>query len=252
MTKLDLQPEVVGSVESGILAAAWSPDDSLVALATGDSKVILMTSTFDVVSEGSLHPAEFGEDAPINVGWGSKQTQFHGSLGKAAAHEKRPDTVGTSPDDDNVPRISWRGDGAFFVVSSLSPSDHESIRHRSLRIYSHTGVLQSTSEQTPGMEHSLAWRPSGNWIVSTQRYGFEGGGIGREGRHDVVMFERNGLRRLDFGLEKTAGGHDRKLDSDRQWGYRVHELSWSSDSNILSVWLERDTGDIGESVHLFP
>lgn len=204
-----------------------------------------MTSTFDIVAEGSLYRNEFGEDAPINVGWGSKQTQFHGSLGKAAAQEKRISAIGSSPDDDGLPRISWRGDGAFFVVSSLSPLREGSLRHRSLRVYSHSGALQSTSDDTPGLEHALSWRPSGNWIVSTQRYGFEGGGIGRENRHDLVLFERNGLRRGEFELQKVASGHDRKPDGDRQWGYRVRELGWSSDSNILSIWIERASGDIG-------
>ena len=79
-----------------------------------------MTSTFDVLSEGPLHPADFGEDAPINVGWGAKHTQFHGSLGKAAATSTIPATaVGASPDDDGNVRISWRGDGAYFTVSVL-------------------------------------------------------------------------------------------------------------------------------------
>ena len=242
----------VGGVDAGILAASWSPDDSLVALATGDDKLILMTSTFDIVNEGTLHPTDFGEDAPINVGWGSKQTQFHGSLGKAAAQAPKPSVVGASPDDDELPRISWRGDGEYFVVSTLSPLDREdpsssSIEHRkrTLRTYSHGGVLQSTSEPTPGLEHTVSWRPSGNWIVGTQRYGFPGGGEGREGRHDVVMFERNGLRRLDFAIESVASSAKSTESSGRKWGYRVREAGWSSDSNILSLWIEREDGDFG-------
>ena len=240
-------------MDAGILSASWSPDDSHLVLATGDDKLILMTSTFDIVSEDTLHPSDFGEDAPINVGWGSKQTQFHGSLGKAAAQAPKPALVGSSPDDDELPRISWRGDGALFAVSVLSPrddadpssssSDH---RKRTLRTYSHAGVLQSTSEPTPGLEHVVAWRPSGNWIATTQRYGFPGGGEGREGRHDVVMFERNGLRRLEFNIEAVVTG-SKAVDSKRRWGYRVREAAWSSDSNILSIWIERDEGDIGES-----
>jgi hypothetical protein len=78
---------------------------------------MLMTSTFDVLSEAPFHTEEYGEgidklqsprlqailthppsDAPINVGWGSKQTQFHGSLGKAAAQAATNlDNVGSSP-----------------------------------------------------------------------------------------------------------------------------------------------------------
>ena len=74
------QIEIEGTVEPGILTASWSPDDSLLVLITsivifllgaytptdlsarpGDGKLILMTSTFEVISEIQLHTAEFGE-----------------------------------------------------------------------------------------------------------------------------------------------------------------------------------------------
>lgn len=68
-------------MEPGILGASWSPDDSLLALVTGEQNkrrqpcdlmivrewysgednLILMTSTFDVLSETSLHTSDFGE-----------------------------------------------------------------------------------------------------------------------------------------------------------------------------------------------
>lgn len=81
-------------------------------------------------------------------------------------------------------------------------------------------------------------------IVGTQRFGTGsvGMGVGREGRHDVVFFERNGLRHGEFGLRvdgKKQG--EQKLG----WGYKVRELSWSSDSNVLAVLIERDEGDVG-------
>ncbi|KAJ7744686.1 pol II transcription elongation factor [Mycena metata] len=235
----DAVPEVEGTIEPGILAASWSPDDSLLAIVTGEQKLTLMTSTFDVLSDAPLFTSDFGEDAPINVGWGSKQTQFHGSLGKAAAQAPAARTVGASPDDDTLPRVSWRGDGAFFVVSSLSPN---APRHRTLRVYDRQAALQTTSEAVPGLEHALSWRPSGNLIVGTQRFGFEGGGAGKEGRHDVVFFERNGLRHGEFGVRVADLGV--KPGEGRKWGYKVKELNWSSDSNVLGLWVEKDDGDI--------
>ncbi|KAF7350896.1 polymerase II transcription elongation factor [Mycena sanguinolenta] len=240
----DPVPEVEGTIESGILAAAWSPDDSLLAIVTGEEKLILMTSTFDVLSDARLFTTDFGEDAPINVGWGSKQTQFHGSLGKVAAQAPTVKVVGTSPDDDEMPRVSWRGDGAFFVVSSLSPASNPP-RHRTLRVYDRQAALQSTSEAVPGLEHAMAWRPSGNLIAGTQRFGFEGGGSGKEGRHDVVFFERNGLRHGEFGLrvEDMSITPGSRVEG-RKWGYRIKELIWSSDSNVLGLWVEKDEGDI--------
>ena len=210
-----------------------------------------MTSAFDIISESALEREDFGEEAQVNVGWGSKTTQFHGSLGKAAAHAPKPSLIGSSPDDDGLPRISWRGDGAYFVVSSLSPPSSDDsatgIRRRTIRTYSHTGALMATSEPTPGLEHGLSWRPSGNWIVTTQRYGFHGGGQGREGRHDLVMFERNGLRRGEFEIQTVSVPEKRSEGSDKKWGYKVREVGWNSDSNILSIWIERDEVDVGKS-----
>lgn len=187
-------------------------------------------------------------DAPINVGWGSKQTQFHGSLGKTAAQVPTQIKVGSSPDDDEIPRISWRGDAQYFVVSKLSPPSADGLRRRILRVYNQQSALQSTSEAVGGLEHSLSWRPSGNLISGTQRFGFEGGGAGTRERHDVVFFERNGLRHGDFGLR--VKDLDLKATSPkRPWGYRVRELSWNSESNILSLWIETERGDLGMHVY---
>ncbi|KAF8633329.1 hypothetical protein AX17_004501 [Amanita inopinata Kibby_2008] len=236
-----------GTVETGILVAAWSPDDLSLALITGEDKLILMTSSFDVISENSIETTEFGEDAPVNVGWGSKQTQFHGSLGKSAAQATTQTKVASSPDDDGVPRISWRGDGQYFVISTLSPPTTDGLRRRVLRVYDRQAILQSTSEAIGGLEHPISWRPSGNLIAGTQRFGFEGGGAGKVERHDVVFFERNGLRHGEFGLRAGDLGAKQTMGEQivkRKWGYCVRELCWNPDSNILAVWIEKDEGDL--------
>ncbi|KAK2463075.1 hypothetical protein APHAL10511_004730 [Amanita phalloides] len=238
--------DVEGTFESGILAAAWSPDDLLLALVTGEEKLVLMTLTFDVLSEAAIETVEFGQDTPINVGWGSKQTQFHGSLGKAAAQAPTQIKFGSSPDDDELPRISWRGDAQYFVVSKLSPPLTDGLRRRVLRVYDRQGVLQSTSEVLGGLEHTLSWRPSGNLIAGTQRFGFEGGGAGKRERHDVVFFERNGLRHGEFGL-RVKDLDLKPVNSalpKRRWGYRVRELLWNAESNILAIWVEKEEGDL--------
>lgn len=162
--------------------------------------------------------------------------------------------MGTSPDDDGLPALSWRGDGAYLVVSSLSPEGlpgSENDRHRTLRVYDRQGALQSTSEDVAGLEHALVWRPSGNLIMATQRFGFEGGGAGREGRHDIIFYERNGLRHGEFSLKVdnlAVKGKGPTFSADRRWGYKVRELAWNSDSNVLAVWIEGDEGDVGASV----
>jgi elongator complex protein 1 len=159
-------------------------------------------------------------------------------------------SVGTSPDDDFLTRLSWRGDGALFVVSAVSPAVGDALRRRVLRVYNRDGVLQASAEPVPGLEHPLSWRPSGNLIVSAQRFGtFPGGGKGREGRHDIVFFEKNGLRHGEFGLRHGTPGVGPSEAKERRWGYKVKEVCWSADSNVLLVWIEEDTGDTGLSCY---
>ncbi|WVR09089.1 hypothetical protein IAU60_006151 [Kwoniella sp. DSM 27419] len=235
--------EVVGSVDSGIKAAAWSPDDEQLVLVTGEDNLVCMTRHFDVMHEEPLRAEEFGEDQFINVGWGSKSTQFHGSLGKAAA--KAPVKTSQSlshPSDTGLPQITFRGDASFFAVSSLDPypSDPDQAR-RQVRVYSrdpNSGFvpkLSATSESLPGLEGPLTWRPSGNVISTLVRYGYEGGAEGRQGKWDVAMLERNGLRHGGFELREDLGTW--------QEG-RVRGMQWSSDSEVLAIWVERKDRDV--------
>ncbi|KAG8738161.1 hypothetical protein FRC10_007220 [Ceratobasidium sp. 414] len=242
--------EIIGSVEPGIKAVAWNPDESQIVLVNGNDELLIMTKDFDVLFENPLRPSDLGQEKHTALGWGSKQTQFHGSLGKAAAATD-PSTTGQggidkpSPDDDGRPRISWRGDGSFFAVSSLDPSGSGQAVRR-LRFYSSNPPAHlSTSEATPGLEGVLAWRPSGGLIATSQRFGYDGGGIGRPRRHDILFFERNGLRRSEFGIRDATALADAPMvpTAIRPWGYKVKEVLWSTDSAVLALWIERDAGD---------
>lgn len=287
------EPSVVGTIEQGITAAAWSPDDELMVIVTSETpenksstgrregeKVLLMTRDFEVLSEVSLRTDSFGEDEAVDVGWGSKATQFHGSEGKAtaaaaaaaaaAAKESKIDTRGPRlPDDDGRPRISWRGDGAFFAISSLEPFLDETMTepswHRIIRIYSRTGALSATSDPSVrGISQTLAFRPIGNLIASTQRFGpsdVEGQmwSQGRKGRHDVVFFERNGLRHGEFSLREESasqpegtqiGWNESQKEGPWTRMHYVRELAWNADGTALAVWLTRVTSaDQGDAPH---
>ncbi|KAG8817137.1 hypothetical protein FRC17_000043 [Serendipita sp. 399] len=211
-----------------------------------------MTTDFEALHERPLRTDEFGEDAQVNINWGSKSTQFHGSLGKAAAAAAgQPTLVGSSPDDDGRVRISWRGDAAFFVVSTLDPygdcMEGTPKQRRVIRVYDRDATLQATLEPTAGLEHPLAWRPSGNFIAVSQRFfgsesGWLGGGVGRPGRHDIVFFERNGLRRTE--IEGRWSGLPNAPPSPADWDYSIKEFSWSCDSTILGVWISYRDGDV--------
>jgi elongator complex protein 1 len=67
------------------------------------------------------------------------------------------------------------------------------------------------------MEHSLAWRPEGSIVASTQ------------GGKEIIFFERNGLRRYDFDLREDKA-------------VQVKGLRWSPDSQVLAVWMDETVG----------
>lgn len=66
----------------------------MVVLVTKDLNLILMSCTYDPLNETNLLSEEFGEKQFITVGWGKKETQFHGSEGKQAAKIKTEIIVG--------------------------------------------------------------------------------------------------------------------------------------------------------------
>lgn len=56
----------------------------------------------------------------VSVGWGSKETQFHGSEGKQA-RGKRDIAQSLAEWDDSRARIVWRADGLFFAINAVEP-----------------------------------------------------------------------------------------------------------------------------------
>ncbi|XP_038660039.1 elongator complex protein 1 [Scyliorhinus canicula] len=220
------QLECVGSVDSGLSGMSWSPDQELVVLTTGQGTIIMMTKDFDAVTEVGIHQDDFGEGKFITVGWGKKETQFHGAEGKQAARCKPVEIQPAFPWDDQKPRVTWRGDGQLFAVSTICPVAGS----RKLRIWNRECVLQSTSESVSGLEQALCWKPSGNLIASTQR---------KLNKHNVVFFEQNGLQHGEFSLPFDKGQ------------VKVNEMVWNSDSTVLAVWLEdlRSTNGGIKDVH---
>ncbi|XP_074136167.1 elongator complex protein 1 isoform X1 [Sminthopsis crassicaudata] len=207
------QLECVGNVASGLSVMSWSPDQELVLLVTGQQTLILMTKDFEPIMEKQIHQDDFGESKFITVGWGKKETQFHGSEGKQAAYLKQMNEQPALPWDDHRPQVTWRGDGQFFAVSAVCPETGA----RKIRVWNRELVLQSTSEPVAGLGRALAWKPSGSLIASTQN---------KPNQHDVVFFEKNGLLHGDFILPFQKGQ------------VKVNELLWNSDSTVLALWLE--------------
>ncbi|XP_019309815.2 elongator complex protein 1 isoform X1 [Panthera pardus] len=206
------QLECVGSVASGISVMSWSPDQELVLLATGQQTLIMMTKDFEPIMEQKIHQDDFGESKFITVGWGRKETQFHGSEGRQAAFQVQMYELAL-PWDDHRPQVTWRGDGQFFAVSVVCPETGA----RKVRVWNREFALQSTSEPVAGLGPALAWKPSGSLIASTQE---------KPSQQDIVFFEKNGLLHGHFTLPFLKDE------------VKVNGLFWNADSTVLAVWLE--------------
>ncbi|KAJ5570934.1 hypothetical protein N7535_004594 [Penicillium sp. DV-2018c] len=208
--------EIVGSVDVGITAAAWSPDEELLALTTRAQTFLYMTRDFENVADITFTPGDLQSSQHVSVGWGKKETQFQGKRAKALRDPTVPEKVDQgilSSYDDASTTISWRGDGAYVAVNSV-----ETGIRRVIRVYSREGTLDSVSEPVDGLEGALSWRPSGSLIAGIQRL---------DNRVDVVFFERNGLRHGEFSLRLSEA-------EMQSWGSRIH-LAWNLDSTVLAV-----------------
>lgn len=208
--------EIVGSVDVGITAAAWSPDEELLAITTRANNLLYMTREFEGVADVPFTSEDLNASRHVSVGWGKKETQFQGKRAKALRDPTMPEKVDEgklSAHDDGKTTISWRGDGAFVAINTVEPG----VR-RVIRVYSREGGLDSVSEPVDGLEGALSWRPAGNLMAGIQRL---------NDRIDVVFFERNGLRHGQFPL--------RLSDQDRDSWASAINLAWNIDSTVLAV-----------------
>lgn len=208
--------EIVGSIDAGITAAAWSPDEELLAITTRAGTLLYMSRDFENIINVAFTPDDLKASKQVSVGWGKSETQFKGKRAKALRDPTMPEVVDQgvlSPFDTKEVTLSWRGDGAYLAVNSVEPETR-----RVIRVYSREGTLDSVSEPVDGLEAGLSWRPAGNLIASIQRL---------EDRIDVVFFERNGLRHGQFSVRLTRDEMD-------TWGKEI-QLKWNVDSSVLAV-----------------
>jgi elongator complex protein 1 len=208
--------EIMGSVDAGISAAKWSPDEDLLAICTKADTFVFMSRSFDGIIDVAMTSEDLKASNHVSVGWGKKETQFKGKGAKVLRDPTMPEKVDEgvlSPYDDGKTNISWRGDGAFVAVCTV-----EARSRRIIRVYSREGVLDSVSEPVDGLESVISWRPAGNLIAGIQRL---------SDHIDVVFFERNGLRHGQFSLRWTP---------EELTGSGKHiQLSWNNDSSVLAI-----------------
>uniref|UniRef100_T1JFT8 Elongator complex protein 1 n=1 Tax=Strigamia maritima TaxID=126957 RepID=T1JFT8_STRMM len=213
--------ETIGSVDDGFRAAAWSPDGDVLILVTGSRTMVAMTREFEQIGEFPLFFDHFGRGEPVTIGWGKKETQFHGSDGKKSVKVSPESEVRVC--DDGKPRLSWRGDGQLFAVNAISPGTCS----RNIYIFSRDCTLVYSGEAIAGLEPPISWKPNGSVVASVQRL---------PNKYLVIFFEKNGLRHGEFVVSSTA------------YEYTIREISWSCDSSALAIWLEefRRDGEKGE------
>lgn len=88
----------------GIECMAWSPNQEVVAFVTKTKNVVVMTCTYDVIGEQPLDAELASDQQFVNVGWGKKETQFHGTAGKQAA--KQSPEFEAPQDVQQLPQVS--------------------------------------------------------------------------------------------------------------------------------------------------
>lgn len=209
-----LTNESVTYCDGGIEVMSWSPDQEVITFVTKTNLVVVMNSAYDPLIEHNLGDEDFGEEKFINVGWGKKETQFHGTEGKEAAKKKADEIV--VPDLNQLDKsasIVWRGDGEYFAVSFVGKWG------RMFKVYDKEGKLKYTSEKCAGLEAPIFWRPSGSWIAVPQML---------PNKYTIALFEKNGLRHREIVLP---------FKNDEE---KVVRLLWNSDSDVLAVETNKD------------
>ena len=127
----------VGTFPGGLASVKCCPDFQLVCAVTRNLEVILMTSEFDVLAQFPLEAVDSAADS-VNVGWGSKATQFHGKAGKEAAKAVSAPAKPADPRlDDSSVAVEWTEDGETFAISHVSQQDGV----RRIRFFDREGTL---------------------------------------------------------------------------------------------------------------
>nr|CAH8854988.1 unnamed protein product [Trichobilharzia regenti] len=195
-------------------AISFCPDFSKAVVLTSGGLAHILSSNLEIISNFSLVEEGFGSALPMSLGWGKKETQFHGSEGKEAALTKPVLPTNNMLYDDGRFEVAWRDDGLYFAVSWLDASAEN---RRRIRVYNDSGELFSTTELTNMISPGLCWRPRVQLITAVQR---------REGRGlDIIFFESNSQRHGDFEL----------LSGEIEKYYQVESIMFNPTGSVLAV-----------------
>uniref|UniRef100_A0A1I7YEZ4 Elongator complex protein 1 n=1 Tax=Steinernema glaseri TaxID=37863 RepID=A0A1I7YEZ4_9BILA len=202
-----------------VTAAQWSPDFSTLCIAT-NTNILFLSRDFDLITQDELNPQRQGSAELMTVGWGSRETQFQGKVGRKAREQPNVDSIPVPVDptkDDFSASISWHSTGEYVAVNSVDAV--EDVQVRVVRIWSREGELISRCVPLAGMESCLATRPVGNLIATARRL---------NEKRSVCFYEKNGQRRYQFDLPTSR---DRNSA-----GVKIDYLAWNVDASILAAY----------------
>lgn len=121
-----------------------SPDFERIILLSSKGHITLVTECFEALNDFNITGIELSEKLLVNVGWGKKETQFHGSEGKDKRVVK--EVVGDGDNSDDSINICWRSDSLLFAIGYLN----KIVNLRSIKIFNRDGTLQYISEPLSG------------------------------------------------------------------------------------------------------
>lgn len=137
--------DVVYKCEEIVVDISCSPDGERIILLTERGHITLVDVCFEAINSFYITEIALAEMSLVNVGWGKKETQFHGSEGKNNRIEK--EIVGDGDNVDDSINICWRSDSLLFAIGYLN----KTINLRSIKIFNKDGVLQYISEPLSGI-----------------------------------------------------------------------------------------------------
>uniref|UniRef100_A0A914XY27 Ribosome control protein 1 domain-containing protein n=1 Tax=Panagrolaimus superbus TaxID=310955 RepID=A0A914XY27_9BILA len=208
--------------EQKVLGGSWSPDLSLLIIAT-EQKLYSITRDFDIENEVELYIQDPGREQLMTIGWGARETQFQGSAGKQKREKLDENTV---------------------------PGPPEFVEGRHLRVWNRDLELMSQCEALAGMEKSLAMRPIGNLMAVTRVL---------NDKRDLWLYERNGQWRSHFEVGKadkkvlSVGWntdasilliHLRKNDVDYVQLWTISNYDWTLKTEIQKPFLVAAKWDV--------
>ncbi|CAD5207470.1 unnamed protein product [Bursaphelenchus okinawaensis] len=215
--------EDTGVVFEPVWGASWSPGYQNLVVAT-ENTLLLFSRDLDVISESEVKPNYAGKEELQTIGWGSKETQFQGSVGKGArevADKDRQLTLLVEYDQEQFGTlIKWRADGQVLAISNTEVV--AGAKCRRVRIWDSDLNFLALCDPLSGIEPTLEVLPSRNLFVTSRT------SVDEEKTRSLWFYEQNGQYRKNVTLEK-------------QDNMKLQSIQTNCDGTILALVFDSDT-----------